>query len=775
MMDSVHNAWQSIVGEWVPLQYDRLTPESRDGRYWAAAGLGCFERARVIISGKSSVYNNSCEADCDSGGVALGGTSNVIVTGCSRIDSNTNGGIMVANFATLAIQGASRVVNNTRGGVRANGKASVSIFGGIVVANNSGLADWDQHAPLYGSGRARVVVIGPAYISEADALKDPYSEDLPKRMAMVVVVDQASLAVVGAVKLSGTNNTLHVIRTSGQATLEIDSHVTYQGQPLTKCNDTVWLGRLPCGVGETRAGADVCQCCAPYTYAFEVTASCSACPPNALCPGGDVVWPVAGYWHSSNYSVQMHKCPLSTTSCGEQGICRQGYTGNMCGACAAGYGLASPLRSRPCGSGRHQLLIYVMLFIVCVVIISYTVHATWQDNRAGDSALRPSDVIKVLVQFLQYLVILGSVSVPWPSFLTDCFTAASLVFTVASGRNSLDCLLKQRHHGVGVPVAYLRQLFYLLVAPAAVLVAVMLVVVVSRCAVYLWSTRSGRDRMLRAPFSWQLLGRLRVAALVVAFYAYPTMVKAALTFFACLPIDNAAHSPHAKYAIRSHTAGYWVMDIQQECFTGSHRQWAVGLGVPAVVVLCLGVPLALFLMLWCNSQNTSNKAFQQHYGFLYRNYVDSKVWWEAVWAVQTVLLTAVSVFHFSIRAYYSLLLMMLILVLSAALQFVSRPYTHTRLHRMHMAATCCLCLSVWLALTLFTMEFDIMALRPVHTAAGSLIVAVNVVFVVCCAYMILHLAHPTMVKVVFAAIAWFTECCHCRPKHARPVGAPSAQ
>lgn len=171
------------------------------------------------------------------------------------------------------------------------------------------------------------------------------------------------------------------------------------------------------------------------------------------------------------------------------------------------------------------------------------------------------------------------------------------------------------------------------------------------------SARSGRDHILRARFSWQLLGRLRVAALVVAFYAYPTLVKAALIFFACLPIDNAAHSPHAEYAIRNHTAGYWVMDIQQECFTGSHRQWALGLGVPAVVVLCLGVPLALFLLLWCNTQNTSKKAFQQRYGFLYCNYADSKVWWEAVWAVQTVLLTAVSVFHFSARAYFSLLLM----------------------------------------------------------------------------------------------------------------------
>ena len=95
----------------------------------------------------------------------------------------------------------------------------------------------------------------------------------------------------------------------------------------------------------------------------------------------------------------------------------------------------------------------------------------------------------------------------------------------------------------------------------------------------------------------QLWRKLRVALLVVAFYAYPTLVKASLNFFACLRIDSKSKEPYPQYAVLNHTAGYWVQDIQQECFAGWHMDWALGFGVPAVVILCLNVPACLCLFL----------------------------------------------------------------------------------------------------------------------------------------------------------------------------------
>jgi len=295
----------------------------------------------------------------------------------------------------------------------------------------------------------------------------------------------------------------------------------------------------------------------------------------------------------------------------------------------------------------------------------------------------------------------------------------------------------------------------LVIAPLAVLLAVVVVTILSYCVTLVKQLAvSNRRRNQGVVQPYQLFSRLRVAFLVVGFYAYPTVVKAALSFFACLPIDRAGKQPYPEYATKTHPHGYWVSDIQQECFAGWHEQWALGLGLPASTTLCLGVPLVLWCFLWVNMNRTADPAFRKHYGFLYRNYSNSKMWWEAVWTAQTVLLTGVSVFHLTLKAYYSILIMAFILLGFAALQQVACPYMHQRLHRLHLASSCCLYVSVWLALTLFTFEVDESSVTPMHTAVGAVMVAVNVTFVAWCLYMILRVAHSTVAKTVMAAVDW---------------------
>lgn len=247
-------------------------------------------------------------------------------------------------------------------------------------------------------------------------------------------------------------------------------------QQLTKCSPSVYLGRVPCQVGEYGASG-LCQCCPVHQFGFELDAlSCMACPAHAVCPGGAVITPAEGYWHSTVKSVQMHRCPGLTTACKAHDTCGEGYTGNLCGACAYGFGQTLPFACSKCMAPAKQLAVYCVLVLLTVLFISLTVHFTWQDNKLGDKTLRPSDLIKVLVQFLQYLVILGSLSVPWPKFMTGLYSAATLVFGAASGQASLlDCWLKYYSPTwLHIPVAVQRQLVYF-VASLCILVAVMLV------------------------------------------------------------------------------------------------------------------------------------------------------------------------------------------------------------------------------------------------------------------------------------------------------------
>jgi hypothetical protein len=190
---------------------------------------------------------------------------------------------------------------------------------------------------------------------------------------------------------------------------------------------------------------------------------------------------------------------------------------------------------------KVQLALYLVVSGVAVVFVASTVHATWRDNLTSKNAVVATDVIKVLVQFVQYTVIIGSVSVPWPFFnVQRWFLAVNIVFAIGSGAAlSLDCWLSYYKPLGKLPLAMQRQLVYFL-DPVFVLAAV---VALQWLAWALWRwvvPRVWRPKMGAAqqPVA-SVLRKLPVTLLVVAFYAYPTLCMVSLSFFACCALIEA--------------------------------------------------------------------------------------------------------------------------------------------------------------------------------------------------------------------------------------------
>lgn len=219
----------------------------------------------------------------------------------------------------------------------------------------------------------------------------------------------------------------------------------------------------------------------------------------------------------------------------------RGTRGPLCGTCQLPqYGMLSPLGCGKCMSSKVQLGLYLLLSFVSVLFITLTVDATWQDNLSGDKAVLPTDLIKVLVLFLQYTVIIGSVAVSWPVFdVQKWFQAVGIVFAVASAQVLLlDCWLQHYMPQGKLPMAMQRQLVYF-VAPvvgfALVLVVQCLKWALQRWVVPLvWRPKEGVSR----PVLLVVVRKLPVTLLVLAFYAYSTLLGASLSFFACLRIDR---------------------------------------------------------------------------------------------------------------------------------------------------------------------------------------------------------------------------------------------
>jgi hypothetical protein len=693
----------------------------------SGGGVAVVQQSVFFLTDKSVVANNTSTGTAGGGGVWVTDTGTLVVDGGSSVLHNaarngTGGGICAQDNATVTVAGGSTVAKNT--GVRGGGGLSVAAYASLSVTGNS-IIQGNMCASGFGGGLfvtndgTADITDGSAFV--ANGLVPMYAQNFSALGLTDTLTGQLGTDAAVAVR----------------ARLNMDASVRGDNGPLTVCSSTIFRMLDECSAGMFMH-LMACQCCQPDTFSFSSNISaqqCLVCPAFAKCPGGDVVRPVAGYWHSSPRSIQMHACPLSA-ACGDGGVCQQGYRGSLCASCVTpGYGMTLPFRCGRCMSPGRELGVYTLLSCMTVLLLTVTVLATCHDNLQCSRTVRPSDLIKVLVQFLQYLVILSSIVAPWPSVLKALFAACAVVFGAASGQVlSVDCWVSEYAPNANIPLSVQRQLASF-IAPVGLACCVVLLLLLGnlvaascrRAGLLRGCCRTRQSRV--APSSRRVLRQVPVIVIVVLYYSYPTLLRAALGFFSCVRIDDASAGPYAESAVLNHTAGYWMYNTSQECFTGWHKVWALALGLPAVLLLCVGVPVGLLCLLLCNRTRTADPAFQESFGFLYRNYRDDRVWWEAVWATQTILLTAIAVFQYTIKAFYSVVL------LSVVMQAVGRPWAETRLHRLQLTGSVCLFLTSYFTLTLFTVYGyePVPGSVPVHHAVvGVLLVVLNSAFVLLC-------------------------------------------
>lgn len=199
----------------------------------------------------------------------------------------------------------------------------------------------------------------------------------------------------------------------------------------------------------------------------------------------------------------------------------------------------------------------------------------------------------------------------------------------------------------------------------------------------------------------------------------------------------AGVAPYAQFAVLTN-AEYWVLDLNQKCPTVCAKAF----GLPMTFSVCAGAPVTLWWFLRRNRSEFDNPAFRKRYGFMYRN-EENRCWWEAVWAVQTVLLTIPAVFHHNIGPVHALLLMLLFLALSAVAQQLFKPYVEQLLRNLQLGATCRLMFTVWLVLHMFPAKGN----QAAAQALGASMLIVDTAFVAWCIFSIWQVAHSTLPSV----------------------------
>jgi alpha-tubulin suppressor-like RCC1 family protein len=110
----------------------------------------------------------------------------------------------------------------------------------------------------------------------------------------------------------------------------------------------------------------------PQPGSYGLGAACRPCPTGGWCPGGNRVWPLAGYWNPDESSGYVTECnPASRCLGGPQSACSPGYKGRLCSECELGW---EPLQGLcvKCPPSNARLMVTILgdICVWTVVVLS---------------------------------------------------------------------------------------------------------------------------------------------------------------------------------------------------------------------------------------------------------------------------------------------------------------------------------------------------------------------------------------------------------------------
>lgn len=485
----------------------------------------------------------------------------------------------------------------------------------------------------------------------------------------------------------------------------------------------------------------VCRCPNPRACSADRSALIEACKDSweaSISSNGNSNSSSDSCYQTSGFSAK-HRGNVFA-----QGQCSEGYGGNLCGKCEAGFGSIRPLRCALCYSRGRIAAMYVVASLFLLAFMKLVCYLTLRESGApaGDNGppgtpsedtVEPAHLVRQLVFFSQYTLIVASVQAAdsWPATIARPLQALAWIWAPASPQTlAPECLLQSSASASGVA----KVLFYVTL-PVVLLVVLLLSEVVLRfardqcmCQSYHRGYRPRRSQARDSSF----LDRLIAASMVVVFFFLPSIVRVTFGLFACISIDSQAQPPNNPLAVGS----FWLHDTNQQCFEGWHRHLALGLGIPLLLFVCF-VPGFILYKTLPSKNKLQDRTWQQHYGFLVQYYKPGFRFWEAVVAAQTITLVAISVFSYTLGPFYQAMLMNIALAVIWLVLAVAKPLAHQNAQRVAVVSMGCLFSTSYSALAFVQIAQsagNALSLTDGEAAAiplfmGVVVVVVNLVFV----------------------------------------------
>jgi hypothetical protein len=132
-------------------------------------------------------------------------------------------------------------------------------------------------------------------------------------------------------------------------------------------------------------------------------------------------------------------------------------------------------------------------------------------------------------------------------------------------------------------------------------------------------------------------------------------------------------------------------DLEMVCYEDGHLIWALGVALPAILLWVVGFPIAKVLALYIRRHRLEDEHTHATYGFLYNGFKPSFYWWEFVVDTRKILMAAISVFIGDERIYVKSILVVLLCLVSFALQVTQIGIRHSSTGRDSLASAGAMC------------------------------------------------------------------------------------
>jgi hypothetical protein len=127
-------------------------------------------------------------------------------------------------------------------------------------------------------------------------------------------------------------------------------------------------------------------------------------------------------------------------------------------------------------------------------------------------------------------------------------------------------------------------------------------------------------------------------------------------------------------------------DLELCCTESSVKAFRLGLGIPAILLYALGIPVGALALLWLNRKQLGSRRVRATLGFLYVGYRPGAFFWETVVMARKALIGSIAVllapFGASIQAYASIFLVVGLILL----QMSMNPFRHASLNWLEMGS-----------------------------------------------------------------------------------------